>query len=495
MSGCCSAAPATDPGSHEAFALNFVIYVNGMVLLFSAALMLLDALIFPGTAADFALAGVLTGFVGLGLAITTSARLENVDRLHAFLLTSTVWVTAALAGGVPLWLTGLSPVDALFEAMSGITTTGSTVMSGLDTTPHGILMWRAILQAVGGVGFIVTGIALLPILKVGGMQLFRTESSDQGEKELSNAARFASATLKVYLGLMVICGFAYLAGGMSVFDAVTHAMTTLSTGGYSNYDASFGHFQSSYLQWMGTLFMLLGGLPFAWYIRVINRHVFHSEQIRYMLVSLAVVIGVLTVWLTVTDGISPLNALRLVAFNVVSVVTTTGYASADYLQWGLFAGVAFFVLTAVGGCTGSTSGGVKAMRWVLLFRALKLEVKRVHAPHSVTVLRYEGRRVEPDVLSGVVAFFVFYAATFSVLSIILTFLGLDLDTATSGALTSLANVGPGVGNIIGPAGNFASLSDPVKMVLSAGMYLGRLEMLTVFTLLTPVFWRGVNTAR
>jgi trk system potassium uptake protein len=475
--------------------VNFVIFVNGLVLLFSAALMGVDALFFPETAAAFALSGVLTGFVGMALTLSSNSSFENMHRLHGFLLTSSVWVTAALAGAVPLYMTTLSPVDALFESMSGITTTGSTVMSGLDSTPRGIILWRAILQAVGGVGFIVTGIALLPILKVGGMQLFRTESSDKSEKELSNAAKFASATLMVYLGLMTFCALVYAVGGMSIFDAITHAMTTLSTGGYSGYDASFGHFQSPFLQWSGTFFMLMGGLPFAWYIRAFHRGAFRSEQVIMMLWSLGAVISVLTLWLTLTSGMNVFVAARLVAFNVVSVVTTTGFATTDYLVWGYFAAAVFFALTAVGGCTGSTSGGVKAMRWIMLFRATKSEIARVHSPHSIQTLRYEGRQVQPDVLSGVIAFFVFYVATFSIIAVILAFLGLDLETATSGAITALANVGPGVGSVIGPAGNFASLSAPVKVVLVVAMYLGRLEMLTVFALLTPVFWREVMPAR
>ncbi len=471
--------------------MSFVIFINGLVLIFFAFLMGVDALIFSDTAEVFGFAALLVGIVGVLLSIVSSSSYLGLRPLQTFLLTASVWFIAALAGAVPLYMWSLSLTDALFEAMSGITTTGSTVMSGLDTTPRGIILWRSMLQAIGGVGFIVTGIALLPILKVGGMQLFRTESSDRGEKELRNAAMFASATLQVYLGLMGVCALVYIAGGMTAFDAITHAMTTLSTGGYSGYDASFGHFQSPFLQWSATLFMLLGALPFAWYIRVVYRGLFRSEQVEAMAWSLCVVIGGLTAWLITTTGTDPLTALRLVAFNVVSVVTTTGYATTDYTLWGPFAVTVFFVLTAVGGCTGSTAGGAKAMRWLLLKRAIRAQLQIIHSPHRVTSIKYEGRRVEDDVLSGVVTFFAFYLAIFGVLAITLSLLGLDMSTATSAALTALANVGPGVGSIIGPAGNFAPLSDPVKIVLVFGMFLGRLEILTVFVLFSPMFWREV----
>lgn len=471
--------------------MSFVVFINGLVLIFFAVLMGIDALIFPDTAEAFGFAAILVGTIGILLSLASSSSYLGLGRLHTFLLTSSVWFLAAIAGAVPLYMWSLSPADALFEAMSGITTTGSTVMSGLDDTPRGIIMWRAVLQAVGGVGFIVTGIALLPILRVGGMQLFRTESSDKGEKELRNATVFASVTLQVYLGLMSLCALVYLAGGMSAFDAVTHAMTTLSTGGYSGHDASFGYFESPFLQWSATLFMLFGALPFAWYIRGIYRGSFRSEQVKAMIVTLTIVIVGITIWLVATNGTDPLTALRLVAFNVVSVVTTTGYATTDYTLWGPFAVAAFFTLTAVGGCTGSTSGGAKAMRWLLLGRAVKAQIQAIRSPNRVTTIKYEGRRVDGDVLSGVVSFFIIYLGTFGVLAIALSLFGLDISTATSGALTALANVGPGVGSIIGPAGNFSSLSDPVKIILVFGMFLGRLELLTVFVLLSPVFWREV----
>lgn len=469
--------------------MSFVFFVNGLTLVFAALLMAVDAALFPETEGDFAIASLTTGTLGLLIAIAASSSLTAMRRSHTFLLTTSVWVTAALAGAVPLHMWGLTEVDAVFEAMSGITTTGSSVMTGLDNTPRGILMWRAMLQGMGGVGFVVTAIALLPMLKVGGMQLFRTESSDKGDKELASAARFAGATMIVYVLLIVICIVFFLAGGMTTFDAVAHALATISTGGFSTHDASFGFFGSPFLQWSATLFMLLGALPMAWYIRAFQRGILASEQVRAMLISLSVSIAVISVWLVHTSHMAPLDALRLVAFNVVSVVTTTGFATADYTTWGPFAVAAFFFLTAAGGCTGSTAGGAKAMRWIIVVRRVRIQIRRIGFSHSVTALKYEGRTVGNDVLSGVVAFFSFYVATILVLAAALSLTGLDVSTSLSGALTAVANVGPGVGPVIGPAGNFAGLGDTAKLLLVFGMFAGRLEMLTVYVLFTATFWR------
>ncbi len=469
----------------------FVAFINGLLLLGMGALMGFNALLFPATRIIFVESAILTLTVGGCVCLSTLNRRGGLNRLHSFLLTGSTWITAASAGAFPLWLWDLALTDAFFEAMSGITTTGSTVMTGLDDTERGILLWRALLQWIGGVGFIVAGIALLPIMRVGGMQLFQTESSEKGEKALASAARFASATIWVYLAFTFLCTLVYILGGMTGFEAIAHALTTVSTGGYSTSDSSFGLFESAYLQWMATLFMLAGALPFAWYIRVLNRGAVRSEQVRVLIVTLVVVILGLTAWRVVSGGTPVLETLRLVAFNVVSVVTTTGYATTDYTTWGPFAAAAFFCLTAMGGCTGSTSGGAKIMRWIVLKRSVSAQMKRIQTPHGIISVRYEGRPLGADVMGGVMTFFAFYAATVIALAIALGLFGLNMTTSLSGALTAVANVGPGIGEIIGTAGNFASLPDEAKWLLSFGMYAGRLEMLTVYVLLVPTFWREV----
>lgn len=473
--------------------MKFVLFINGALLVAMSMLMVADALIFAATRAEFTTAALIAGTVGGLICLAVFGHLNDFTRLHAFLLTGTIWITAAAAGALPMWIWQLSFTDAFFEAMSGITTTGSTVMTGLDATAPGILMWRAVLQWIGGIGFIVTGIAFLPVLRTGGMQLFRTESSERGEKEMISATRFAASTVWVYVMLTATCAVAYFIGGMNGFEAIIHALTTLSTGGYSTSDSSFGHFESPFLQWSGTVFMVFGALPFAWYIRVLERRAIRSEQVAGLLLFFLVVILVITAWRVITSGSPVFETLRLVAFNVVSVVTTTGFATTDYTEWGDFAVIAFLLLTAVGGCTGSTAGGAKMMRWLIVGRSLNAQIKAIHSPNAVTTVRYESRRVEPDVLNGVISFFYFYLATIIGLAMGLGMFELDLATSVSAALTAVANVGPGIGSVIGPAGNFSTLPSGAKWLLSFGMYAGRLELLTVLILLTPLFWREVRS--
>jgi trk system potassium uptake protein TrkH len=473
-------------------AVSFVIFTNAALMIAMGGLMGIVGLLFPDTRWVFLSSGLVVALTGGFVVLSVANRLRDFRTLHAFVLTGTIWITGAAAGAVPLWVWQLSPVDAFFESMSGITTTGSTVMTGLDGTAKGILLWRAILHGIGGIGFVVAGIAFLPILRVGGMQLFRTESSDRGDKEMASAAKLASATVWIYLGLIALCTAVYFGGGMTFFEAVCHALATLSTGGYTTSDSSFGYFQSPFLEWSATVFMLAGALPFAWYIRALNKGVFTSEQVRAFLIFLTVTISVMTVWRVATSDSGVHDALRQSAFNIVSVVTTTGFMSTDYLTWGPFAVVVFFFLTAVGGCTGSTAGGAKMMRWIIFGRFLRTSVRSIHSPNSVSVPQYEGKPVTPDVLSGVMMFFTFYVLTVGVLGVLLGLLGLDPVTAISGALTAVANVGPGVGPIIGPAGNFSTLPDSAKVVLSFGMYVGRLEIVTVYVLMTRRFWQAVS---
>jgi trk system potassium uptake protein TrkH len=464
--------------------VHLVILMNGMVCVLIGLLMAAPMAADPGGAAPFALAAFCAIAFGLALAIAARGAENDFRARHAFLLTASAWTTAAMVCALPMMFAGLSATDAFFESMSGLTTTGSTVLTGLDTMARGILVWRALTQWIGGIGIIVTGIAVLPFLRVGGMQLFRAESSDKADKELASAARFAAITLRVYVALTALCAIAYAMGGMGGFDAVLHAMTTVSTGGFSTYDASIGHFGSPTIEWIAVVFMLSGSLPFVWYIRILNRGAWRSEQVTAYLGSLAAIVLGLAIWLALRHGETPSDALRMSAFNVVSVVTTTGFATVDYIAWGPFPVAVFFIITFFGGCTGSTSGGLKAMRLVIAVKAVRAAIRRIHNPHAVVVIRYEGRLVSDDVMGGMTAFLTFYTLTFAVLTLSLSMMGLDFQTAVSGAITALSNVGPGVGPIIGPAGNFSTLPDDAKWLLSLGMLLGRLEVMTVLALFT-----------
>lgn len=485
-------------GSRQARSLYPVAHIIGLFVSALGVIMLVPAAVdlFAGHAdwQVFAIASAVTVFCGTAMVLATAGPVAALSVHQGFLLTTGLWLAAAVAGSVPLMFAelDLNFTDAFFESMSGLTTTGSTVVVGLDQAPPGILLWRGILQWVGGIGFIVVGLAILPFLQVGGMQLFRLESSEKSEKAVPQAKRFALLLLSIYIGLSAACTIALLMAGMSPLEALVHAMATLSTGGFSTSDSSVGHFGSAPIEWIITVFMISGSLPFLLYLRFVQGQpdlLLQDQQVRSYIRFLFIVIIALTCWMILDQRVPPLEALRTVAFNVTSVVTTTGFASADYTQWGEPVIAVFFLLTFVGGCTGSTSGGLKAFRFDILRLALRNHVHRLIYPHGAFVAAYNGRKVTDDVFTGVLLFMALYVITVAIAGLLLGLMGLDLVTAISGAATAVGNVGPGLGPTIGPAGNFASLPPAAKWVLAIAMLLGRLELFTVLALLARGFWK------
>lgn len=444
----------------------------------------------------FLASAALTLFVGAALVLANrGAGFTSLSMRQVFMLTTLAWTTLALFAALPLAFCGLdlSLADAVFEAVSGITTTGSTVITGLDSAPPGILLWRGILQWIGGIGIIVTGVAILPVLSVGGMQLFRSESSDRSEKVLPRSAQIASAIGGLYLGLTLACLLTYWSLGMSLFEATVHAMTTVATGGYSTSDASIGHFASPGIEWAATLFMAAGGVPFVLYLQALRgrpRQLLEDVQLHWYLAVLVSASLLLALWLVRERAVEPLMALRWAAFTATSIMTGTGYASTDYGLWGTFPLVILFFLKCVGGCTGSTTGGIKIFRFVVLYQVARMQITRLVQPNVVYRMTYNGRAIGEDSAISVMAFFFLFAVSFSVVAALLGALGLDYLTAMSASVTALSNVGPGLGPIIGPSGHFGDLPDAAKWVLSAAMLLGRLELFTVLVLITPLFWKG-----
>ncbi len=374
--------------------------------------------------------------------------------------------------------------------MSGLTTTGSTVFAGLDTQPRGILFWRAVLQWIGAIGIIATAIVMFPFLRVGGMQLFRTESSDRSEKVLARAGDLGVAILTLYVLLTAICAAAYRLGGMNLFDAVCHAMTTVATGGFANYDASFAHFDSARLEATATVFMVAGALPFLAYVRTVTggKPIWHDAQVQAFLLAI-LAFGLIGGQLAASAGGEWGREMIRGAFNVVSIVTTTGYASGDFQSWGALATGFFFLLFFVGGCTGSTSGSIKILRYQIVWRETVRQLERLVSPNLVRISTIEGRPIPADVVPSVLVFLFLFFSSIMLGTLGLAATGLDLVTSLSGAMTALTNVGPGLGDVIGPSGNFVSLPDTAKWLLVTGMLLGRLEVFTVYVLLTPMFWR------
>ncbi|WP_312846760.1 TrkH family potassium uptake protein [Stappia sediminis] len=440
----------------------------------------------------FVISALITSLCGLLLAVSCSGHLtEGLTIRQAFLLTGLAWLVLPAFGALPfLWL-GISYTDAIFEAVSGFTTTGSTILTGLDGLPPGLLLWRSVLQWMGGVGIIVMALVLLPYLQVGGMQLFKTESSDQSEKVVARSADLVRLIALVYVGLTALCAVLYWITGMDTFDAVNHAMTTLSTGGYSTHDASFGYFTNPLTGWICIVFMLAGAFPFSILIQAIRGRpllIWRDAQVRALVGMLAIISFAAAIYLGLTQRIGLHEALLRTAFNFTSIVTTTGFAFGDYAAWGApIVGIAL-VLTFSGGCTGSTSGGIKMFRFIIFFGTLRNHLRMMVRAHRVVSTRYMGTQVTPDIAFSVLAFLVAYLGSVGIITLLLTFFGLDLLTAITGAATALGNVGPGLGDVIGPAGNFSSLPDDAKWVLSFAMLLGRLELFTVIVLLDPEFW-------
>lgn len=443
--------------------------------------------VFLESAAVTALGG---GLIALACANGVRARLTLQQ---IFLLTTGVWVALPLFGALPFILgaTAARPVDAVFEAMSGLTTTGSTVFSGLDTLPRGLLLWRSMLQWFGGVGIVVVAMVFLPELRIGGMQIFRSEAFETMGKILPRAAQIASRISAVYVALTLACAFAYAMVGMSAFDAVNHALTTLSTGGFSTRDASFGAFQGA-PEYVAAAFMMLGALPFVRFVQLASGNaapIFRDTQIRVFLGVVLAVTLTMTAFRMIAYDDNPEHAFREGIFNVTSILTGTGYASVDYQLWGAFPVVVFFFLGLIGGCAGSTSCSVKIFRYQILFSAIRAQIRRIHTPSGVFTARFEGQPVPQEVIASVMSFFVIFVVSIGVMSVALGMTGLDFVTSLSGAATAIANIGPGLGRIIGPAGNFATLNDPAKWLLTFGMLIGRLELLVVFALFTRRFWR------
>ena len=479
--------------------LRGILFVVGALLVILAFAMLvpmaMDIAMGSGDWQAFAVSAAITLFFGVSLLLTCHQTVIELTVRQTFVLTTLAWVAIAFFASLPLHFSTLhmTETDAFFEAMSGLTTTGSTVLTDLDLAPPGVLLWRSLLQWVGGIGIIVMGIAVLPFLRIGGMQLFRSESSDRSDKVVPRVSDLAVALGILYVALTLLCFGTLMLFGMSTFDAANHAMTAVSTGGFSTEDASIGHYDSAAIRWILVAFMFAGALPFVRYISFVRGRYdafWRDSQVRAVTAFLILMSFGLALWLIATTPMTAHESLLHATFNVVSIVTTTGYATADYTLWGAPVIALFLMLTMVGGCTGSTAGGVKIFRFEVLWMTLRTQVNRLFSPHKIQPLRYNSRPVGVEVLLSVTGFLFVFGSALLLFTFILGVTGLDLVTAMSAAATALANVGPGLGPIIGPAGNFATLPDISKWILTLAMLLGRLEFFTVLVLLHPDFWRN-----
>lgn len=477
--------------------------IGALLATLGAAMMvptLLDLALGHDNWRSFAAASIVTMFIGVALSISSKVPAPELSIRQAFLLTTLSWLALTLFSALPfLWSeTQMKFADAFFESMSGLTTTGATVMEKIDQNSHGILLWRSLLQWLGGVGIIVMALAVMPMLQIGGMQLFRMESSDNSEKIVPRATQLASTIAVVYLFLSVLCALGYLIMGMSFFDSIAHSMTTISTGGLSTHDKSIGFYEGQGIKAVAIVFMTLGALPFGIYLYAMNgriERVLKDSQARWLLIILGLFI--LLSWYSqhlapigADQDIAPRHKLMDAAFHSVSIMTGTGYATHDYGSWSPLAEVLFFLMMFVGGCAGSASCGIKIFRLQVLFEVIKQRVFLVLQPNGVYVPRYNGHPIEERVATAVLSFIFLFLLCFAGFSFLLSLYDLDLLTAISASAACLTNVGPALGDIVGPTGNFKPLPDGVKWLLSAAMLLGRLELFTVLVLFMPTFWRS-----
>lgn len=444
----------------------------------------------------FVHSGVLTFVLGLLITVATRGEDKSLNLQQAFLLTSGLWAAIPIFGTLPFMLgePHANFTDAFFEAMSGVTTTGTTVFPQLDDLPKGTHLWRAILHWIGGLGIVVVAMIFLPIMKVGGMQFFRSEGFDTLGKILPRAGEIAAEMTRIYLFLTGACIVTYLMLGMSGFDAVVQALGTVSTGGFSNYDLSFGQFLGP-IEWAASVFMILATIPFIRMVQAMRGNfvpIWQDKQIRAYLRWVFYCCALIVIYrlIYMQQDAHPLDVVRETVFNTISTFSGTGFFSTDVMSWGYLPFALLFIGGLIGGCTGSTTCSVKVFRYLVLFQAVRAQLRRMLSPHRVYPLRYEGRPLDQDVIDSVMAFFTLFMLTFGLLIVGLSLTGLHPRTALTAAWTAIANIGPIWGPEITANGSIAEFSTGAKWMMIWGMYLGRLELVSVLVLFLPRFWRG-----
>ena len=476
-----------------------VFFAIGVLLVILGAFMLIPffvQFIYDEKNNTFLLSALVTAFIGTLLVLTNLEENKKLNLQQAFLLTTLSWLGIAIFGCLPFLLSNLnlSFVDAFFESMSGITTTGSTIITNLDDAPKSILIWRAILQWLGGIGVIVMAITILPLLNIGGMQLFRMESSDTTEKILPKTREITLIISIIYLALTFTCGISYWAVGMNIFDSIAHSMTTIATGGFSTYSGSIGHFQNPRIEIISIIFIILGSIPFIAYLKFVkgDKKIFLKDaQIKGLIYILIISILLMFLYLMLSNKeYSFSENLRISTFNVVSVLSGTGYVTADFSSWGNFPLIFFLFLMFIGGCAGSTTCGIKIFRFQILGHFIINQIKKLVYPHGVFSIKYNNEKINDTFIYSIITFIFLYFFIFFILAALLSVNGLDFITAISGSASAIANVGPGLGNVIGPNGNFSDLPNFSKLSLSLGMLLGRLELFAVLVLFFPSFWKN-----
>ena len=472
----------------------FTLGLLQIILGLSMIIPILIQILYDETDSGFIGSGIISIIFGMLFYLSNLDHEKKINIQQAFVLTALSWLSIAIFGSLPFIFSdiNLSVTDAFFESMSGITTTGSTIINNLNDSPKGILFWRAMLQWLGGIGIIVMAITLMPIMNVGGMQLFKISSNDKNEKILPKTKEISIRLIYIYLSLTFTCSVIYKLCGMSFFDSFTHAMTTIATGGFSNYNESIGYFNNFYIELTSIIFILSGSIPFLAYLKFINgdRNILFSDsQIKSFFKIILFSIAILFFYLAIVNrSFTDIN-LMSVSFNVISILTGTGYVTENFSNWGNFPLLFFLILMFIGGCAGSTTCGIKIFRVQILYQFFSNQIKKIVFPHGIFNTKYEKQNIDEKFMSSVITFIYLYILIFFISTALLSLTGLDFVTSISAAATSISNVGPGLGDLIGPNGNFSSLSDYSKWILSLTMILGRLELFAILVLFLPSFWR------
>jgi trk system potassium uptake protein TrkH len=431
--------------------------------------------------------------VGLFLMILSYKPGGELRHREGFLFVTLAWSLAGLLGAVPFRISGYFPtyIDALFETVSGFTTTGASVLTQVEILPHGLLMWRSLIQWFGGMGIIVLTIAILPYLGVGGMQIFRAESPGPTMDKLKpRITETAKLLWGIYVGITFLEIVLLYAGGMNGFDACCHSFTTMATGGFSPKTASIAAYNSAYIDVVITVFMLIAGANFALHYAALNGNIkryFKSQEFRWY-ISIFILGCVFILWVTKDFYHSFLEALRYVTFQTSSILTTTGFATYDFAKWPVAAQSMLLFLMIIGGCAGSTGGGMKVMRLGILIKYAHREILKLVHPHAVVAIKWDKTPVSAEILQAVVGFSIFYAILFVIASLVMAMLGLDFTSSVSSVIACMSNIGPGLGSV-GPNANYAHIPLVGKALLTFCMLVGRLEIYSVLVVLSPVFWR------
>ena len=474
-----------------------VFFTLGILLIILGVAMIVPIsfqLIYNEFDSTFIISGIITITFGILFFLSNIDHLKSINTQQAFLLTALSWLSIAIFGSLPFFFSelSLSITDSFFESMSGITTTGATILENIEKSPKGILIWRAMLQWLGGIGVILMAITLMPIMNIGGMQLLKVTSYDTSEKILPKSKEVSLRLITVYLSLTALCSVFYKIFGMNTFDSITHSMTTIATGGFSNYDQSIGYFNNPNIEIISILFILLGSIPFILYIKFISNEkkiIFKDEQVKLFFKLTLISILILFFYLIIVNKNIYEIHIRSVIFNVVSILTGTGYVTKEFDQWGNFPLIFFLILMFIGGCAGSTTCGIKIFRVHILYYFIRNQLMKIIYPRAIINLKYNNNKVDDKLIASIISFIYLYILIFFVLASLLTLTGLDFITSISGAASSLSNVGPGLGSEIGPNSNYSSLPNESKWLLSIGMILGRLEIFALLIIFLPSFWR------